>query len=302
VQPDSLGSEEEGINSEGDLIWPSDDDASNEDDEELYKEWENLFGKESLVSKGMKVVWEPSKTTTKLLKKAIILGMYEESLSMLTKRVVVESGIEWVERTLCHPTHCYNMFRMHAHVFELLHQELVDNYGLESTSKMSSRESLGMFLYIVGPPQAVRQAEYRFERSMETVSRKFHHVLACLVKLAKDIIRPKDPTFSSVHPKVANHRSAPFFNNAIGALDGTHVKVVVPFEKVGSYINTKNDKTQNVLGICDFDRRFTFVVAGVPGSAHDWTVLQEAIMKYEADFPHPPARKKINVLMMKLII
>jgi hypothetical protein len=80
------------------------------------------------------------------------------------------------------------------------------------------------------------------------------------------------------------------------------VKVVVPFEKVGSYINRKNDKTQNVLGICDFDRRFTFVVAGVPGSAHDWTVLQEAIMKYEADFPHPPARKKINVLMMKLII
>ena len=145
----------------------------------------------------------------------------------------------------------------------------VGTYGLKSTMRMSSREALGLFLYMVGPPQPVRQAENRFERSMETVSRKFNHVLSCVTKLAKDIIAPKDPTFSSVHSKVANHRSASFFNNAIRAIDGTHVKVMVPFSKVGQYVNRKNEKTQNVLAICDFDRRFTFVAFGIPGSAHD---------------------------------
>ena len=109
-----------------------------------------------------------------------------------------------------------------------------------------------------------------------------------MTKLAKDIIAPKDPTFSSVHSKVANHRSASFFNNAIRAIDGTHVKVMVPFSKVGQYVNRKNEKTQNVLAICDFDCRFTFVAVGVPGSAHDWTILQEAVIKYGPNFPHPP--------------
>jgi hypothetical protein len=123
----------------------------------------------------------------------------------------------------------------------LLLEELVHKYGLKSTSRMPSREALAMFLYMVGPPQLVRQAENRFERSMETFSHEFNHVLSCVTKLAKDKITPKDPTFSLVHPKVANHRSAPF-NNAIGALDDTHVKVAVPFEKVEQYVNMKNEK------------------------------------------------------------
>ena len=88
-----------------------------------------------------------------------------------------------------------------------------------------------------------------------------------------------------MHHKVANHRSAPAFNNAIGAIDGTHVKVVVPFSKAGQYINRQNEKTQNVLAICDFDRRFTFVATGIPRSAHDWIVLQQAILKYGPNSP-----------------
>jgi len=45
---------------------------------------------------------------------------------------------------------------------------------------------------------------------------------------------------------------------------------------------------QNVLAICDFDGRFTFVAAGIPGSAHDWTVLQEVMFRHNDKFPHPP--------------
>jgi hypothetical protein len=220
---------------------------------------------------------------------ALLLGMYHETyLNRQPRRQAVESGYDWVQKTVGNPTACRYMFRMQPHVFELLHERLVQSYGLKSTIRMTSREALGMFLWILGPPQPVRQVWDRFVRSMETISRKFKHVLRCVTKLANDIIRPKDPTFSTVHPNLANHRYAPFFDNAIGGIDGTHVTVTMPMSKVGQYINRKSVKTQNVLAIYDFDSRFTFVAVGIPGSAHDYTVLQEAMSKYGSNFPHPP--------------
>jgi len=59
---------------------------------------------------------------------------------------------------------------MNPHVFEMLHDLLVQSYGLKSTSRMSSREALGIFLWMVGPPESVRQVEDKFTGSMETIS------------------------------------------------------------------------------------------------------------------------------------
>jgi hypothetical protein len=77
--------------------------------------------------------------------------------------------------------------------FHSLHNLLVEKYGLKSTTKSSSVEVLGIFLWMVGTPQSVRQAEDRFERSLATVSTMFTKVLRCLVRLATDIIKPVDP-------------------------------------------------------------------------------------------------------------
>jgi hypothetical protein len=54
---------------------------------------------------------------------------------------------------------------------------------LKSTRKMTSVETLALFLWIVGALQSVRQADNHFVRSMETVSRKFNHVLKILLGL-----------------------------------------------------------------------------------------------------------------------
>ena len=43
-----------------------------------------------------------------------------------------------------------------------------------------------------------------------------------------------------------------------------------------------------MLAICDFNMRFTFVVAGWPGSVHDMRVFKDEIEKYGDKFPHPP--------------
>ena len=103
---------------------------------------------------------------------------------------------------LGHRRQCYNMFRMHSDIFYSLHNLLVERYGLNSTRKMSSIESLAMFLWLCGASQSMRQANNRFERSLGTCSNKFDEVLASVMKLATDIIRPKDPEFTSIHRRL----------------------------------------------------------------------------------------------------
>jgi hypothetical protein len=149
------------------------------------------------------------------------------------------------------------MFRMHRDVFDSLHNILLERYGLKPTRKMTSTEALAMFLWMCREQQSMRQSENRFERSLETISRKFDKVLECVVKLVTDIIRPRDPEFRTVHQRLTSARFAPFFNNCIGAIDVTHVPVTVPTEKVVQFAGRKGITTQNVLAICDFDMRFT---------------------------------------------
>jgi hypothetical protein len=148
-----------------------------------------------------------------------------------------------------------------------------------------------MFLWIWGAPQSLRQTENRFCRSIETCSQKFDKVLTSLNKLAADIIRPVDLEFKTIHPRLQSPRFAPFFDNCIRAIDGTHILVVVPISKVVQHTGRHGYTTQNVLAICDFDMRFTFVVAGWPGSTHDMRVFKDAIEKYGDKFPHPPEGK-----------
>jgi hypothetical protein len=138
---------------------------------------------------------------------------FDKYMNKAEYRVPKEYGYEWVMRNLGNRTGCYNMFRMHRNVFDKLHNVLVESYGLKSTRKMSSVEALGMFLWICGGQQAIRQVENRFTRSLETVSRKFEKVLASVSKLAVDIIRTIDPHFRSVHQRLQSPQFSPFFDN-----------------------------------------------------------------------------------------
>ncbi|XP_034580959.1 uncharacterized protein [Setaria viridis] len=193
----------------------------------------------------------------------LMFGMYNDTYFHKTKkRKTIETGHDWVMRNLADAGKCYNMFRMSRSLFDRLHDLLVELYGLKSTSKSTSVEVLGMFLWMVGAPQSVKQAEKRLERSLDTVHRNFDKVLKCVVKLAADIIRPVDPEFRTMHRRLQNPRFFLHFNNCIGALDGTHIPVVMPNDKVVQHLCRKGFTTQNVLVVCDFDMRFTFVLAG----------------------------------------
>jgi hypothetical protein len=88
-----------------------------------------------------------------------------------------------------------------------------------------------------------------------------------LLKLAKHNTKPKDRTFSNEHDKLKEDHFLPYFKGAIGAIDGSHVPVVVPADEVINYTRCHEYTSQNILAIFDFDTRFTFMVAVWAGCA-----------------------------------
>jgi hypothetical protein len=84
---------------------------------------------------------------------------------------------------------------------------------------MTVVEKVGIFVYTLAMGASNRDVRERFQHSGETISRAFHEVLEAISGrssgykgLARDIIRPKDPTFQFIPPYIANdERYMPYF-------------------------------------------------------------------------------------------
>jgi hypothetical protein len=89
-------------------------------------------------------------------------------------------------------------------------------------------------------------------------------------------------------PEIAfNPKFYPYFKDALGALDGTHI-VCAPSE--ADRQNCRNRKgflSLNCLAACSFDLQFTYVLNGWEGSANDATVYNDARVH---DFRVPEGR------------
>ena len=200
------------------------------------------------------------------------------------------TGHEWVQEIMNgHDIRCYQQFRMRKHVFLHLCNILERRYGLKPTRGMGIHEQVGMFLYVLGQPGSIRNAEERFQHSGETISRQFHKVLKAVLALSKDIVKPLDPTFRDIPSQISNdERYYPYFKDCIEAIDGTHMKLIVPAEHQIPYMCRKRHTSTNVMVACDFNMCFTFVLAGWEGSAHDTRIFMEALRMPRLHFPHPP--------------
>ncbi|CAA0830734.1 Unknown protein, partial [Striga hermonthica] len=65
----------------------------------------------------------------------------------------------------------------------------------------------------------------------------------------------------------------------LGALDGTYINVRVPSKDRGRYRNRKGQVSVNVLGVCDRNMNFVYMLCGWEGSAADNRVLRDAITR-----------------------
>jgi hypothetical protein len=95
------------------------------------------------------------------------------------------------------------------------------------------------------------------------------------LQLYPDLVKPASAEIPS--EVYDDDRRWPFFKDAVGALDGTHLLVHVSADQRARFRNRYGDLSQNVLAVVDFSMNFTYVLAGWEGSAHDGRVLNDAI-------------------------
>ena len=195
------------------------------------------------------------------------------------------TGRQWVDKLLSDAGRCYENCRMRPENLVRLHSILRDTYGLKGSRELESIEALAMFLWACGTNQCQRQMHERFRRGLGTCSKVFSHVLAAMTRFADDVLRPGDTSYSGKPAVLVEY--TPFFDGCIGAMDDTHIEVIVDQGVRDNHINRKGKPTQNMVVVCDFDMRFTYIGAGTEGSAHDMRVKRKA--EDDASFPRPPS-------------
>ncbi|XP_039019765.1 putative nuclease HARBI1 [Hibiscus syriacus] len=154
---------------------------------------------------------------------------------------------------------------------------LTRNNLLQSTRAVNVKEQVLIFLHIIGHNVRFRVIGSRYYRSIETIHRYFRIVLKAILKLYQLAIRlPDESTPLEIRN---NSRFYPYFKDCVGALDGTHIRASVPPNIQGRFRSRKGGTTQNVLAAITFDLKFTYVLAGWEGSAHDSRVLTDALTR-----------------------
>lgn len=76
-----------------------------------------------------------------------------------------------------------------------------------------------------------------------------------------------------------NPKFFPFFEDCIGAVDGSHYDSRPPSAYTEVFRNRKGAITTNVMTAVDFQGRFIHILPGWEGSAHDWKVYVDAIRR-----------------------
>lgn len=140
---------------------------------------------------------------------------------------------------------------------------------------MNVREQVVIFLHIIGQNVRFRVIGSRYYRSIKTIHHYFRVVLRAILKFYKLVIILLDESTPS--EIINNIRFYPYFKDCIGALDGTHVHASIPLSIQGRFCSCKGGTTQNVLTTITFDLKFSNVLVGCEGSAHDSFILSDSL-------------------------
>jgi hypothetical protein len=156
--------------------------------------------------------------------------------------------------------------------------------GLRNGSKkICAGEKLLIFIQVL-KGLSLRSIGDRFQHSEATLSAIIREVSNSLIIVQdKLMIQPKANQPDSA--RILNDpKFSPFFNGCIGAIDGTFIPAIVPYDLQKRFRNRKGQVAQNVMGVVGWDMTFSYILAGWEGSAHDGKVYQDALGKGLAVF------------------
>lgn len=73
-----------------------------------------------------------------------------------------------------------------------------------------------------------------------------------------------------------NPKLWPYFQNCLGAMDGSHIACTASADDRANMRNRKGFLSQNVLAVCSFSFRFLYVLSGWEGSVADSFLYADA--------------------------
>ncbi|XP_047981013.1 uncharacterized protein LOC125222437 isoform X2 [Salvia hispanica] len=116
-----------------------------------------------------------------------------------------------------------------------------------------------------------RAVGFEFWRSGGTVSYYVNKVLGAVLSLHSILLSKPTP----VPEDCTDHRWR-WFKGCLGALDGTHINVLVSGADKPRYRTRKGQIATNTLAVCDRHMQFVYLLPGWEGSAGDSRVLRDA--------------------------
>ena len=171
----------------------------------------------------------------------------------------------------------YIVARMHKDIsFIPLINLLRDRGELKDTRNVCAIEKVFIFLHILCA-NTLRSAKARWQHSLSTISKCVHQVIDSILKV-RHLLMEKPSSDDNVHPIIEeNPKFSPFFNNCIGATDGSLIPAIIPSFEQGPWRDRKgNNITQNILIVANFDLLYTYALCGWEGSAPDQRVLEDS--------------------------
>lgn len=255
-----------------------------------------------------KIKWAVSVTVAVI--QYLTLGVAMYLVPMYIKEDMYTSshtGRVWLNELLLGHDHRFHVaFGMRRHVFlALVLQIRCLGYLEAENATIFLEESLAIFLYTCVTGLAIDHVAERFQHSKSTISEYgslcyFGKKLIWLIRHFRIILNIlSDERFYNKYVHLPNVNDPvpeaiqnnpkwwPFFQNVLGAIDGTHINCTPSAQDVHSARNRKGGVTQNCLAVVSFQMRFLLFISGWDGCAADATMYAKARL---SDFRIPPGK------------
>ncbi|XP_028101874.1 uncharacterized protein LOC114301155 [Camellia sinensis] len=149
---------------------------------------------------------------------------------------------------------------------------LVRSVGLSDSKYVLLEEKVAKFLNVIAHDYKNHNIKFNFKQSGQRVSQYFNNVLKAILRLQGVLLKTLEPI--TINCTDDRWRC---FQNCLGALYGTYVRVCVPAIDKPRYRTRKGEIVTNVLGVCSQDMQFIYVLLGWEGSASNSRVLRDAV-------------------------
>lgn len=186
-----------------------------------------------------------------------------------------------------------DLFRLSKQLVWILFDELkpfMDNACRRTRLRFEKRILIALRFFASGNYQRGIGQEYLLAVSQPMVSRCVNEVTKLINEVFQQKIKfPNDSEKAQNKMKFYDKCGIP---GIIGAIDCTHIKILMPSEEEHSFLNRKGYHSINVQLICDSELLILNANARFPGSCHDSFIWRQSAIKTHLENQHQ--RGEIN--------